>query len=118
MPSAIRTYLIGSPASLPALFVDNIPTLQNCFYMRTNAAKVMPEVESRMWWNSRDVNLKPTIDYHQHAMRTSPVPVISMIARADLKVPIQHFNAYYNAVAAAGCLGNYRSYTFDRNPAL
>ncbi len=38
------------------------------------------------------------------------VAVISMIARADLKVPIQHFNAYYDAVAAAGCLGNYRSY--------
>jgi len=35
-----------------------------------------------------------------------------MIARIDFKVPIQHFNAYYDAVSAAGCLGNYRSYVF------
>jgi hypothetical protein len=78
--------------------------------MRKAAFQVMADVEAECGGTPETKpqaydKLSPTC----HA--DIPVPVISMIARADLKVPIQHFNAYYDAVEAAGCLDNYRSYT-------
>jgi len=108
-PSAIRTFLKGPPTSLPALFVDNIPDLK-LLLMRTNAAKVFPDVQIECGGTPESKpqaydRLSPTC----HADISTPV--ISIIARADLLVPIQHFNAYYDAVSAEGCLGNYRSYT-------
>jgi pimeloyl-ACP methyl ester carboxylesterase len=109
-PSAIRTYLIGYPTMLPAPFVANIPDLTLTKTIREAAAQVVLDVQTECGGTPES---KP-----QAYDRLSPtchadiaVPVISMIARADLKVPIQHFNEYYDAVAAADCLGNYRSYT-------
>ncbi len=107
-PSAIRTYLLGAPASLPPPFANAIPET-SLLAIRTAALQVMADVEAECGGTPEKKpqtydRLSPTC----HA--DIPVPVISMVARADLKVPIQHFNAYYDAVAAAGCLGNYRSY--------
>ena len=109
-PTAIRTYLKGSPASLPVPFANAIPDA-SLLLMRTSAAQVMTDVEAEFGGTPESKphaydGLSPTC----HA--DIPVPVISMVARSDLKVPIQHFNAYYDAVTAEGCLSNYRSYTF------
>jgi pimeloyl-ACP methyl ester carboxylesterase len=108
-PTAIRTYLIGNPTMLPATFAANIPDLTLTKTMREAAAQVVLDVQTEFGGTPESKpqaydRLSPTC----HADLT--VPVISMIARADTKVPIQHFNAYYDAVAAAGCLSNYRSY--------
>jgi hypothetical protein len=113
--SAISTYLLGAPASLPAPFVAGMMASPNgpasLLTMRTAALQVMADVEAECGGTPET---KP-----QAYDRLSPtchadisVPVISMVARCDFKVPIQHFNAYYDAVADAGCQGNYRSYTF------
>ena len=107
--SAVRTYLEGSPASLPITFANAIPD-SSLLVMRTAAAQVMVDVEAECGGTPES---KP-----QAYDRLSPtchsdlaVPVISMVARLDLKVPIQHFNNYYDAVDTAGCLSYYRSYT-------
>jgi pimeloyl-ACP methyl ester carboxylesterase len=115
-PSAIRTFLKGTPTSLPALYVDNIPDLK-LLLMRTNAAKVFPDVEIECGGSPESKpqaydRLSPTC----HADISTPV--ISMIARADFLVPIQHFNAYYDSVAAEGCLENYRSYIIQGIPPI
>jgi hypothetical protein len=108
--SAIRTYLLGVPTSLPAPFVAGIPDAA-LLNMRTAAFQVMADVKAECGGTPETKpqaydKISPTC----HA--DIPVPVISMVARADLKVPIQHFNAYYAAVAAEGSLENYRSYIF------
>ena len=107
-PSAIRTYLKGAPASLPAAFVNAIPD-DKLLTIRTSANRVMADVEEQFGGTPESKpqaydRFSPTC----HADIT--LPVISLVARLDLLVPIQHFNAYYDAVSAAGCLGNYRSY--------
>jgi pimeloyl-ACP methyl ester carboxylesterase len=115
-PSAIRTYLLGAPTSLPLPFANAIPDA-SLLNMRTAALQVMADVEAECGGTPET---KP-----QAYDRLSPtchadisVPVISMVARADLKVPIQHFNAYYDAVAATGCIGNYRSYIIPGIPPI
>jgi len=106
--NSIRTYLKGPPTSLLAAFVNAIPDAK-LVAMRTAALQVMADVEAQFGGTPDSKpqaydRLSPTC----HAQIS--VPVVSLVARADLLVPIQHFNAYYDAVSAAGCLGNYRSY--------
>jgi pimeloyl-ACP methyl ester carboxylesterase len=114
--SAIRTYLLGAPTSLPAPFVAGISE-DSLLKIRTGALQVMADVEAECGGTPETKpqaydKISPTC----HA--GIPVPVISMVARADLKVPIQHFNAYYDAVAAEGYLGNYRSYIIPGIPPI
>ena len=108
-PTAIRTYLQGPPASLLAPFVNAIPDL-SLLALRTGATQVMVDVEEECGGTPESEpqaydRLSPTC----HA--DLAIPVISMVARSDLLVPIQHFNNYYAAVDTAGCLSYYRSYT-------
>jgi pimeloyl-ACP methyl ester carboxylesterase len=106
--NSIRTYFIGPPTSLPTAFVNAISDAK-LLAMRTSAIRVIADVEEQFGGTPES---KP-----QAYDRFSPtchadisLPVISLVARLDLLVPIQHFNAYYDAVSAAGCLANYRSY--------
>jgi len=119
--SAISTYLLGAPTSLPAPFVANMmasPEGQaSLLKMRAAAFQVMADVEAECGGTpERKPQAYDKISPTCHA--DIPVPVISMIARADVKVPIQHFNAYYDAVAAEGCLENYRSYIIPGIPPI
>ncbi len=107
--ASIRTYLLGAPASLPAPFVTGIPE-SSLLKMQVSALVVMSDVEEECGGTPESKpqaydRLSPTC--HPDI----PVPTLSLVARADLLVPIQHFNDYYDAVSAAGCLSNYRSYT-------
>ena len=100
--NSIRTYLKGPPASLPAAFVNGIPDAK-LLAMRAGALRVMADVEAQFGGTPESKpqaydRLSPTC----HAQIS--VPVVSLLARGDLLVPIQHFNAYYDAVTAAGCL--------------
>lgn len=107
--AAIRTYLIGAPASLPAAFVAGISETA-LLKMKAGALVVMGDVKAECGGTPETKpqaydRISPTC--HPDI----PVPTLSIVARADLLVPIQHFNDYYNAVSAAGHLSNYRSYT-------
>jgi hypothetical protein len=107
--ASMRTYLLGSPTSLPAPFVSMVPD-SALLQMKTSALQVMADVEAEFHGtpesNPRAYDrLSPTC----HA--DIRVPTLSLVARCDMLVPIQHFNAYYDAVKAAGCLSNYRCYT-------
>lgn len=114
--NSMRTYLKGPPASLPAAFVNAIADLK-LVAMRNGALQVMADVEAQFGGTPESKpqaydRLSPT----SHAQIS--VPVVSLLARGDLLVPIQHFNAYYDAVTAAGCLGNYRSYIIPGIPPI
>jgi hypothetical protein len=107
--AAIRAYLIGAPSSLPAPFVAAIPE-SSLLKIQASALVVMADVEAEFGGSPES---KPQA-YDRKSPTCYPdipVPTLSIVARAELLVPIQHFNAYYDAVSAAGCLSNYRSYT-------
>ncbi len=108
--AAVRTYLNGAPTNISTLVTNNMNDT-TCLAMKTAALQVMADVKAECGGTPETKpqaydRLSPTL--HPNL----PVPVVSMVARIDFKVPIQHFNAYYDAVSAAGCLGNYRSYLF------
>lgn len=109
--NAIRTYLNGPPAYLPIPFTTGIPDAQ-LLAMRVNArSPVITDVEAECGGTPES---KPQ-SYDRISPTCHPelsVPVISMVARSDLLVPIQHQNDYYDAVQAAGCLDYYRCYKF------
>ena len=108
--SAIRTYLNGPPTNLPTVFTSHINDA-SCLLIQASAAQVMADVEAECGGTPES---KPQA-YERISPTSNPelsVPVISMVARWDLKVPIQHFNDYYDALNTAGSLGNYRSYVF------
>jgi len=73
---------------------------------------VLPDVEAECGGTPESKpqaydRLSPT--YHPELT----IPVISMIARLDRLVPIQHFNDYYDAVQAPGSMDYYRCYKFS-----
>ena len=109
--SVIRTYLNGPPAYLPTSFTDSITDIQ-LLGTRVNALyPVMADVEAEFGGTPES---KPQA-YDRMSPTCHPeltVPVISMVARLDRLVPIQHFNDYYDAVQAVGCIDYYRCYRF------
>jgi hypothetical protein len=109
--SAIRAYLNGPPAYLPTPFTDSIADAQ-LLSMRMNAlSPVMTDIETECGGTPES---KPQA-YDRISPTCHPelrVPVISLLARSDLLVPIQHQNDYYDAVQAAGCMDCYRCYKF------
>jgi hypothetical protein len=111
-PSAIRAYLNGPPAYLPTFVTAGIPDAQ-LLAMRVNAlSPVMTDVEAECGGTPEK---KPQA-YDRISPTCHPeltVPVISMVARFDRLVPIEHFNDYYDAVQAVGCLDYYRCYKFS-----
>jgi len=108
--SAVRTYLNGAPTYLPTA-MTNAMNDTTCLSFRASAARVMADVEAECGGTPES---KPQA-YDRISPTCHPeltVPVISMVARLDLLVPIQHFNDYYDAVNASGCLNYYRCYRF------
>jgi hypothetical protein len=108
--SAVRTYLNGPPTYLSTL-ATNAMNDTVCLKMRISAVQVMLDVEAECGGTPES---KPQ-SYDRISPTCHPeltVPVISMVARADMLVPIQHFNDYYDAVNASGCLNYYRCYKF------
>jgi hypothetical protein len=108
--SEVRTYLNGPPAYLPTLFTSGMSDIA-CLTMRASAAIVLADVEAEC---NGTPESKPQA-YERISPTCCPeltLPVISMVARNDALVPIQHFNDYYDAVQTAGCIDNYRCYRF------
>jgi hypothetical protein len=110
--AAIRTYLADKPASLPTAYVyDSIKLPDSALLkMQAGALVVMADVEAECG-GSPDTKPQAYDRISPTCHPNIPVPTLSIVARADLLVPIQHFNDYYDAVKAGGCLSNYRSYT-------
>lgn len=110
--STIRNYLSGAPTYLPESFLNTMTPAQFTVIPGNSRNNVLPDVEAECGGTPESKpqayeRLSPT--YHPQLT----IPVISMIGRNDRLVPIQHFNDYYDAVQAAGCMDHYRCYKFN-----
>lgn len=105
----IKSFFSAAPAYIPTFVLNMIPD-GGWLAMPPATTPVLSDVEiecgrtpeTRLQAYDR---LSPT----SHAHIT--IPVISLIARYDVIVPLQQQMDYYDAVEEAGCLAYYRSYT-------
>jgi len=107
----IKSYLIGAPVYLPTVVASMIPA-STLLTIPSSVATALNDVEMECG-ATPETKLQAYDSRSPTSNAQITVPVISLIARYDVICPLQQFMGYYDAVAQAGRLDYYRSYTIN-----
>ena len=114
-PEPTRDFLINGPLKIPEEIVKDIPVvadpgIPSLMSTRNLAMTAMADEELELG-GTPETKPKAYERYSPTYHADITVPVLSMIGEHDTGVPPYQFKMYYDAVAEAGALDCYRSYT-------